>query len=166
MSIPGAGGENRTLIVCLEGRHISHYTTPARLRNYIRFYVIIKSMRINRFVNNRDITKPFHSSGYAKVANGDQLGATSPESFNTRLSIDKNRKTIHNYRESLVAQGQRRPIASVDNVEAVIPTPPDNPRQKANVRSLPAVGRGPIMPSVPRDSFREPPARNYDPFGR
>ena len=25
----GAGGENRTLIVCLEGRHISHYTTPA-----------------------------------------------------------------------------------------------------------------------------------------
>lgn len=28
-SLIGAGGENRTLIVCLEGRHISHYTTPA-----------------------------------------------------------------------------------------------------------------------------------------
>jgi hypothetical protein len=27
----GAGGENRTRIVCLEGRHISHYTTPANL---------------------------------------------------------------------------------------------------------------------------------------
>ena len=27
----GAGGENRTLIVCLEGRHISRYTTPAYL---------------------------------------------------------------------------------------------------------------------------------------
>lgn len=27
----GAGGENRTLIACLEGRHISHYTTPAYL---------------------------------------------------------------------------------------------------------------------------------------
>ncbi len=25
----GAGGENRTLVACLEGRHISHYTTPA-----------------------------------------------------------------------------------------------------------------------------------------
>ena len=30
MVLSGAGGENRTLIVCLEGRHISHYTTPAR----------------------------------------------------------------------------------------------------------------------------------------
>ena len=29
MLMLGAGGENRTLIVCLEGRHISHYTTPA-----------------------------------------------------------------------------------------------------------------------------------------
>lgn len=25
----GAGGENRTLITCLEGTYISHYTTPA-----------------------------------------------------------------------------------------------------------------------------------------
>lgn len=25
----GAGGGNRTLIFCLEGRHNSHYTTPA-----------------------------------------------------------------------------------------------------------------------------------------
>ena len=25
----GAGGENRTLVTCLEGRYISHYTTPA-----------------------------------------------------------------------------------------------------------------------------------------
>jgi hypothetical protein len=29
MALSGAGGENRTLIACLEGRHISHYTTPA-----------------------------------------------------------------------------------------------------------------------------------------
>ena len=27
----GAGGENRTRITCLEGRYISHYTTPASL---------------------------------------------------------------------------------------------------------------------------------------
>jgi hypothetical protein len=27
----GAGGENRTLVICLEGRYISHYTTPAYL---------------------------------------------------------------------------------------------------------------------------------------
>ncbi len=30
----GAGGENRTLIACLEGRHISHYTTPADSDHY------------------------------------------------------------------------------------------------------------------------------------
>ena len=30
----GAGGENRTLIACLEGRHISHYTTPAHFVYY------------------------------------------------------------------------------------------------------------------------------------
>lgn len=33
----GAGGENRTLIACLEGRHISHYTTPADLPYYTLF---------------------------------------------------------------------------------------------------------------------------------
>ena len=27
--ICGAGGENRTLVTCLEGTYISHYTTPA-----------------------------------------------------------------------------------------------------------------------------------------
>lgn len=27
--LSGAGGENRTRILCLEGRYISHYTTPA-----------------------------------------------------------------------------------------------------------------------------------------
>ena len=29
----GAGGENRTRITCLEGRYISHYTTPAQYTN-------------------------------------------------------------------------------------------------------------------------------------
>ena len=42
----GAGGENRTLITCLEGTYISHYTTPARsviitpiLKN-VEFFVV------------------------------------------------------------------------------------------------------------------------------
>ena len=30
-SLNGAGGENRTLVTCLEGRYINHYTTPAGL---------------------------------------------------------------------------------------------------------------------------------------
>ncbi len=33
--VNGAGGENRTLVTCLEGRYISHYTTPAHC---IRLY--------------------------------------------------------------------------------------------------------------------------------
>ena len=38
----GAGGENRTLIACLEGRHISHYTTPAYLES------LYQNMRYNK----------------------------------------------------------------------------------------------------------------------
>ena len=30
----GAGGENRTLIACLEGRNISRYTTPADILSW------------------------------------------------------------------------------------------------------------------------------------
>lgn len=38
----GAGGENRTLIACLEGRHISHYTTPANTRVIIPYIFILE----------------------------------------------------------------------------------------------------------------------------
>ena len=34
----GAGGENRTHVTCLEGRYISHYTTPAHFCYYIKTY--------------------------------------------------------------------------------------------------------------------------------
>jgi hypothetical protein len=44
----GAGGENRTLIVCLEGRHISHYTTPANVTYYSIFYYQATSVKITK----------------------------------------------------------------------------------------------------------------------
>ena len=42
----GAGGENRTLITCLEGRYISHYTTPADLNYYSIFSLRTQSVTI------------------------------------------------------------------------------------------------------------------------
>ena len=39
----GAGGENRTLVTCLEGTYISHYTTPAYLRTSIANIMMIEN---------------------------------------------------------------------------------------------------------------------------
>ena len=52
--------------------------------------------------NKEDIV---HSSGYAKTQNGASMGATSTESFERRMLIEKNRTRVAKYNNSrIVAQ--------------------------------------------------------------
>ena len=81
----GAGGENRTRIVCLEGRHISHYTTPADSDKYIKLcyttkHKVLHMADLNQFLN-KDLTADdvAHSNGYASVAGGGGAGGLSME---------------------------------------------------------------------------------------
>jgi hypothetical protein len=47
-----------------------------------------------------DANKPFHSNGYAQVASGNRIGATSNISFNQRQVIESSRRIIGEYKHS------------------------------------------------------------------
>ncbi len=49
----------------------------------------------------------FHTSGYAKAQNGDNIGAASAESYAVRVNINQNRKRIRNYSDSRLVAGAR-----------------------------------------------------------
>jgi hypothetical protein len=104
---------------------------------------------INKFLPN-DGERPFHSSAYAKVAHGDALGAVSSQSFAERHRIDRNRQAIGGYRHSLVgkAYGAERARSVASSAET----------QRAQL------GTPLARPSSRPQTFREPPARGYNPY--
>ena len=59
-------------------------------------------MDLNKHIVTSDTSKPFHSNGYAKVANGDRLGAAANISFSQRQQIDRNRQIIYGYNRSAI----------------------------------------------------------------
>lgn len=58
----------------------------------------------NKCNNDEPSCTPFHSNGFAVVANGSSMGAVSPESFSERLDKDKVRQTIGKYDQSFLGQ--------------------------------------------------------------
>lgn len=162
----GAGGENRTRIACLEGRHISHYTTPANTRKLYQVLGYNRKHKRNTwlmFENIDDKTDHFHSSAYAKVANGASLGSHSTRSFEERSSMDLNRQNVQRYGASLIGQNHMRDTAHAadgnDPVADRTRMPVALPRRRVG-----AVGRGSVSPVAPRQSFREPGGRGYNPY--
>jgi len=63
-------------------------------------------MDLNKHIVANDNHKPFHSSGYARVANGDRIGSVSNVSFNQRQRIDNNRQTVDLYKRSVVGSSR------------------------------------------------------------
>lgn len=54
----------------------------------------------------------FHSSGFAKIASGNRVGAVSRETFAQRRQLDINRRIINNYRQSNFGQNYATPVAN------------------------------------------------------
>jgi hypothetical protein len=48
--------------------------------------------------------RPFHTSGYAQVANGSRVGSTSTMSFERRQQIDQNRQRVGGYQRSAIGR--------------------------------------------------------------
>src|SRR3990167_2583214 len=90
-------------------------------------------MSMSKFVNDHH-EKPFHTSSYAEAANKGNLGVTSSQSFEQRTQIERNRKAIRQYRDSLVARGHRHPMrqASTDVAPTGRETLKVDRRQAAN----------------------------------
>ncbi|NTW61416.1 hypothetical protein HGB24_01870 [Candidatus Saccharibacteria bacterium] len=87
---------------------------------------------------------PVHSNGYARVANGNRIGAASHESFERRLMLDSNRKIINSYRRSSIGSsyGEQRAKAISNDL-------------RPNLSSLKSSSNG---------RFSGPSGRGYNPF--
>ena len=59
-------------------------------------------MDLNKHIVTNSTSKPFHSSGFAEVANGNHFGAVSKTSFEQRRQIDRNRQAIQGYQRSAI----------------------------------------------------------------
>lgn len=104
-----------------------------------------------RIVMNSD-DRPFHSSGYARVANGNRIGSVANVSFDKRQQVEKNRQKVDSYRRSTVGN----PYGVLRAKRYVKPTTPTlgakNSLQSNNA-TAPA-----------RRAFNEPGGRSYNPY--
>lgn len=102
-------------------------------------------------LNGTDVA--FHSSVYALEAQGNRLGSTSVGSFNDRLHLERNRRSVRSYRESAIGTGA--PSKYHDDAHAL---------RRGAIAPAPRQG-GSATVSPKANTFREPPSRPYNPYG-
>lgn len=104
-------------------------------------------MDLNKHLADSDNKpKPFHTSGFARIANNNQIGSTNSTSFGRRREIDAGRKTVMAYNRSALANiKNRHSYEMTNNLE---PT------------------REPVRPSVNgrTNSVPQAPIRKYNPY--
>ena len=70
---------------------------------------------MNKHIVKPDDSQPFHTSGYAVVANGDRIGSVSNISFERRQQIDQSRQKVGGYNRSAIGRARSelraRPVA-------------------------------------------------------
>lgn len=117
---------------------------------------------MNKFLNNPQ-DRPFHSSGLARVAHGDAIGAASQQTFSQRTHVDRNRQVVNHYRESMVARGDLGSPATRRSGQRIDIVKPYN-RDRRSIRGMnnPGAASG-VQPPAP--SFIEPTSRGYNPYG-
>lgn len=111
-------------------------------------------MDLNKHIVNSDDSKPFHSNGYAQVANGDQIGSTSAVSFEQRQVIDRNRLIINNYKRS-----------TIGNSYGVLRAKPvtESEINRTSIRQRSQLQQHNSLPAAPK-RFTEPSSRTFNPY--
>jgi hypothetical protein len=110
-------------------------------------------MDMNNHIVKPDDNKPFHSNGYAEVANANQIGSTTSVSFDQRQAIERNRQIIENYNRSAIGAAygvmRAKPVA-------------EKALDRNSIRQRAALPRR-NMPTVPK-RFSEPSGRTFNPY--
>lgn len=137
-----------------------HYT------NYNRLCATIECMRINKFIGTNSDEKPFHSSGYAQVSQGERIGSVSAETFSQRQATQKNRQLIGHYKDARISQNRSYDHSSRTSSYR---TPSSrrvehtaDARQELSNDSM--QNRQPSASASNRTVFNEPKSRKYDPY--
>jgi hypothetical protein len=121
-------------------------------------------MSIHQFFKQDD-NNFFHSSTYAKVARGEQLGTMSVQPFTDRNQVDRNRKMVKRYHDSIVARQQSH-ASGLTRIDVVLPTSrvPDDTASPSRQQSNTIPARPSVAP-MRAQTFHEPPTRGYNPYG-
>ena len=114
---------------------------------------------LNKF-SDSDKSHILHTSGYARVGRGMQIGSTSDKTFQQRLETTERGRTVASYRRSAIG-AQRGSLKAQQST----PNSLQIQRSEGVVRSSTTVtetekSRSPARPS----SFKEPPGRGYNPY--
>lgn len=111
-------------------------------------------MDLNKHIVTDDSSSLFHTSGYAQVANGNNLGAVNTQTFEQRQQIERNRQIVGGYSRSAMGQSysavRARPVVSRDMARSIS-------RPRGVMASRPVSGGQP--------HFSEPQGRAYNPYG-
>ena len=111
-------------------------------------------MDLNKHIVTDDSSSLFHTSGYAQVANGNNLGAVNTQTFEQRQQIERNRQIVGGYSRSTMGQSysamRARPVVSRDIARTSM-------RPRAAMPNRPVSGG--------QAHFSEPQGRSYNPYG-
>ena len=88
-----------TYIIAYHKRNVNSDNIFYLCYNKLMFSAKIISNRLMKNDRKADI---MHSSGYAKVQNGQGLGVTSADDFATRKTLDSQRKYVQKYKNSRI----------------------------------------------------------------
>ncbi len=130
-------------------------------------------MDLNKHIYKNDNLKPFHSNGYAEVANSNHFGASSNTSFEQRNKINQNRQSVPGYRSSSIGSvpgGQVRESPTLNNRDRSTRALSRSQMQQlkqSNILSrtqLQQIQRSGNNFIVPTRQFQEPASRRYNPY--
>ncbi len=110
-------------------------------------------MDMNSHIVKPDDNKPFHSNGYAEIANANQIGSTSSLTFERRQSIESNRQVIGSYKRS-----------SIGTTYSVMRAKPvaEKAMSRNIIRQRSALPQRNMSPTTRR--FSEPSGRTFNPY--
>lgn len=107
-----------------------------------------------------------HTSGHARIGRGDQIGSVSNQSFQQRIELSQQPRTIADYQRSAI--GGRFSVLKAKKAEPRMSrlkrstAPSDGDGNGASSRQ--AFNAGDMPPEKPSTGFKEPPSRGYNPY--
>ena len=114
---------------------------------------------LNKF-SDSDKSRILHTSGYARVGRGMQIGSTSNKTFRQRLDMAERGRTIASYRKSAIGAQRGSLKAQQATPESLQIQRSEGPAHSSPV----AAETGKSKPPVRSNGFKEPPNRGYNPY--
>ena len=107
-----------------------------------------------------------HSSGHARIGRGDQIGSASNQSFQQRIDLAQQSRTIADYQRSAIGGrfGVLKAKKAAPRVSRLKRSIAPSDSDGGGAASRQAFNAGDMPSERASTSFQEPPSRGYDPY--